>query len=152
MNKRQRQYLIRQILRDSRVTNQQDLVAALAEEECEVTQATVSRDLREMGLQKGRDSGGRVQYMVVPVVEERPDPQAACARMLKEFGRGLEMGQNLLVLRCDPGAAPSMGRVIDELEHDSILGCVAGDDTVIVVCRDLPSAVAVHQYLKELGG
>ena len=57
--------------------------------------------------------------------------------MLKEFGRGLEVAQNLLVLRCDPGAAPGMGRVIDELDHELILGCVAGDDTVILVSKDL---------------
>jgi transcriptional regulator of arginine metabolism len=152
MNKRQRQYLIRQILRDSEITNQQELVTALRAVGCEVTQATVSRDLREMGLHKGRDGVGRVRYVVVPVIEERPDPQAACARLLKEFGRGVQRGQNLLVLRCDPGAAPSMGRVVDELEHESILGCVAGDDTVIVVCRDAQSAGMLYEHLKELGG
>ena len=62
MNKRQRQQLIRRILRDAPVSSQQDVVAALAAEGCEVTQATVSRDLREMGLQKGRDSGGQARY------------------------------------------------------------------------------------------
>jgi len=134
------------------VTNQLELVAALAAQSCVVTQATVSRDLREMGLQKGRDRGGRVRYAFVPVVEERPDPPAACGRMLRDFGRGVELAQNLLVLRCDPGAAPSMGRVIDELEHDQILGCVAGDDTVILVCRDSQAAGAVYGYLRELGG
>jgi transcriptional regulator of arginine metabolism len=72
--------------------------------------------------------------------------------MLSEFGRGVEQAQNLLVLRCDPGAAPGLGRVVDELEHEAILGCVAGDDTVIVVCRDNASAAAVRGYLKRLGG
>jgi len=72
--------------------------------------------------------------------------------MLKEFGRGIEVAQNLLVLRCDPGAAPGIGRVIDELEHESILGCVAGDDTVILVSKDANSAEAVCAYLTELGG
>ena len=152
MNKRQRQHLIRRVLREHPVTNQQEMVAALAALGCQVTQATVSRDLREMGLQKGRDRGGRVRYAFVPVVEERPDSPGACARMLKDFGRGVEMAQNLLVVRCDPGAAPTMGRVIDELEHESILGCVAGDDTVILVCRDRQGAEAVCSYLRELGG
>jgi transcriptional regulator of arginine metabolism len=152
VNKRQRQHLLRRILRERPVTNQQELVAALTAQGCAVTQATVSRDLREMGLQKGRDRGGRVRYAFVPVVEERPDPPASCGRMLRDFGRGVEVAQNLLVLRCDPGAAPSLGRVIDELEHDQILGCVAGDDTVILVCRDLQAAGAVYGYLRELGG
>ncbi|OFW61307.1 MAG: hypothetical protein A2133_02510 [Actinobacteria bacterium RBG_16_64_13] len=72
--------------------------------------------------------------------------------MLKEFGRGLSVAQNLVVLRCDAGTAPGMGRVIDELEHDLILGCVAGDDTVLLVSKDLQSAEAVCEYLTELGG
>jgi transcriptional regulator of arginine metabolism len=151
MNKRQRQHLIRGILRESSITNQQELVGTLAARGCVITQATVSRDLREMGLQKGRDRGGRVRYEFNPVVDERRDPPAACGRMLKDFGRGIELAQNLLVLRCDPGAAPALGRVIDELEHDLILGCVAGDDTVILVCRDSQTAESVCESLRELG-
>jgi transcriptional regulator of arginine metabolism len=152
VNKRQRQHLIRNLLRSRTVSSQRELVDALAAAGCDVTQATVSRDLREIGLQKGRDIGGRVRYAFVPNLEERPEPPVACARMLKEFGRGLALAQNLVVVRCDPGAAPGMGRVIDELDHEMILGCVAGDDTVLVVSRDLQSAESVCDYLTELGG
>jgi transcriptional regulator of arginine metabolism len=152
VTKRQRQQLIQRVLRERPVGNQPDLVAALAAQGCKVTQATISRDLREMGLQKGRDASGRVRYAFVPVVEERSDPPAACRRMLKDFGRGVQLAQNMLVLRCDPGAAPTLGRVIDELEHELILGCVAGDDTVLLVCRDSQGAETVCAYLRELGG
>jgi transcriptional regulator of arginine metabolism len=152
VNKRQRQYLIRRVLRDRPIASQQELVDALAAARCEVTQATISRDLREMGLQKGRDRGGQVRYVFAPVSDERPDPPAACGRMLKDFGRGVELAQNIVVVRCDPGAAPGMGRVIDDLENELVLGCVAGDDTVIIVSRDQQSAEAVCTYLKELGG
>lgn len=152
MNKRQRQQIIRRVLKNRPIASQRELVDELAAAGCEVTQATISRDLREVGLQKGRDPGGRVRYVFVPTTEERPDPPAACGRMLKEFGRGLEVAQNLLVLRCDPGAAPGMGRVIDELEHELILGCVAGDDTVILATKDLQAAETVSAYLTRLGG
>ena len=152
MNKRQRQHLIRGLLRNRSVSSQRELVDELAAAGCVVTQATVSRDLREIGLQKGRDHGGRVRYAFVPNLEERPDPPVSCSRMLKEFGRGLAVAQNLVVLRCDPGAAPSIGRVIDELDHDMILGCVAGDDTVLLVSRDQQAAQTVCDYLTELGG
>jgi transcriptional regulator of arginine metabolism len=152
MNKRQRQQILRKVLRDRSVASQRELVDALAAAGCEVTQATISRDLRELGLQKGRDAVGRIRYVFVPASEERPDPPTACSRMLKEFGRGTQTAQNLLVVRCDPGAAPGIGRVIDELDHVAILGCVAGDDTVIVVCKDTKSADAVCAYLTELGG
>jgi transcriptional regulator of arginine metabolism len=152
VNKRQRQQLIQSILRDAPVSSQQDVVMALAAAGCEVTQATVSRDMREMGLQKGRDSGGQVRYAHSPLSPEKPDTAGACSRMLQEFGRGVQVAQNLLVLRCDPGAAPGLGRVVDELEHELILGCVAGDDTVIMVCRDSQAAAVVCEYLRELGG
>jgi transcriptional regulator of arginine metabolism len=152
MNKRQRQHLIRNLLRNRSIASQRELVEELAAAGCEVTQATVSRDLREIGLQKGRDHGGHVRYAFVPNLEERPDPPVLCRRMLKEFGRGLSLAQNLVVIRCDPGAAPGMGRVVDELDHELILGCVAGDDTVIIVCTDMQSAQTVCDYLTELGG
>jgi transcriptional regulator of arginine metabolism len=152
LNKRQRHQTIRRILKQRAISNQRELVDELSAAGLEVTQATVSRDLREIGLQKGRDPAGRPRYFFVPSTEERPDPPAACGRMLKEFGRGVEAAQNLLVLRCDPGAAPGMGRVIDELDHELILGCVAGDDTVILVTRDSRAAKAVSAYLTGLGG
>jgi transcriptional regulator of arginine metabolism len=152
MNKRQRQQLLRRVLKDRSVASQRELVDELTAAGCPVTQATISRDLRELGLQKGRDAVGRIRYVFVPASEERPDPPTACSRMLKEFGRGIQVAQNLLVVRCDPGAAPGVGRVIDELDHESVLGCVAGDDTVILVSQDSKSAEAVCTYLKQLGG
>jgi transcriptional regulator of arginine metabolism len=152
MNKRQRQQLIRRLLKERPVSSQRELVEELNAAGCSVTQATISRDLRELGLQKARDPLGRVRYVFVPAAEERPDPPVACGRMLREFGRGIEAAQNLLVVRCDPGAAPGVGRVIDELEHEGILGCVAGDDTVIVVTKDAQTAEAVLDYLVQLGG
>lgn len=132
--------------------SQRELVDALTAAGFTVTQATISRDLRELGLQKGRDLAGKTRYVFVPSTEEKPEPPVACGRMLKEFGRGLDAAQNLLVLRCDPGAAPGLGRVIDELDHGAILGCVAGDDTVIIVTKDTQSAETVCTYLRELGG
>ena len=134
------------------MASQRELVDELAAAGCPVTQATISRDLRELGLQKGRDAVGRIRYVFIPSSGERPDPPTACSRMLKEFGRGIQVAQNLLVIRCDPGAAPGIGRVVDELDHEAILGCVAGDDTVIVVSTDTKAAEAVWTYLKQLGG
>jgi len=152
INKRQRHQLIRRVVTDHAIGSQRELVDALTAAGVAVTQATVSRDLRELGLHKGRDTTGRTRYVLVPSSEERPDPPTACARMLREFGRGIDPAQNLLVLHCDPGAAPGLGRVVDELEHDSILGCVSGDDTVIIVTKDAAEAESVCAYLKELGG
>lgn len=72
MNKRQRQQLLRKVLKDRSVTSQRELVDALGAAGCLVTQATISRDLRELGLQKERDAVGRIRYVFVPATEERP--------------------------------------------------------------------------------
>lgn len=152
MNKRQRQQTIRRVAAERAIGSQRELVDALTSSGVEITQATISRDLRELGFQKARDITGRVRYVLQPNSEEKPDASTACSRMLREFGRGIETAMNLLVLHCDPGAAPGLGRVIDELEDPSIIGCVSGDDTVIIVTKDVTRAEAVCTYLRELGG
>lgn len=149
--KRQRLQLIRDLVRRSRIGTQQELVHALQALGVTVTQATISRDLRELGLERTRDEAGRFRY-VIPDHEERRDPAAACARMLEQFGTDVLAAQNIVLVKCEVGTAPGMGRVIDELEHELILGCVAGDDTVIIVTSDVDAADAVSQYLSELGG
>ncbi|MHB9114219.1 MAG: arginine repressor [Thermoleophilia bacterium] len=149
--KRQRLQLIRDLVRRSRIGTQQELVRALRAQGISVTQATVSRDLRELGLERSRDETGRFRYAITEH-EERRDPVAACARMMEEFGVVVLAAQNMVLVKCEVGTAPGMGRVIDELEHPQILGCVAGDDTVIIVTPDTDAAETVALFLNQLGG
>jgi transcriptional regulator of arginine metabolism len=149
--KRQRQNLVRDLVRRGRISSQQELVLALRAQGCDVTQATVSRDLRELGVGRARDAAGRFRY-VMAEPEGRRDPEAACARMLDEFSTAVLSAQNIVLVKSEVGTAPGMGRVIDELEHGLILGSVAGDDTVIIVTPDEAAARAVADYLTALGG
>lgn len=151
MTKRQRQNLLKDVVRRMDVGTQMELVHALRGRGCDVTQATVSRDLRELGVERIRDSTGRLRY-VFGEHGERRDPAAACARMLEEFSVAVISAQNLVLVKSEVGTAPGMGRVIDELEHELILGCVAGDDTLIIVTEDQAAAHVVADYLTELGG
>jgi transcriptional regulator of arginine metabolism len=151
LGKRRRHELIRTVVVQRRVGTQSELVHELQGMGCDVTQATVSRDVREMGLLKRRDSSGRPRY-VLPEGDDRRDPEAACSHMLSEFATAVIVAQNLVMVKSEVGTAPGLGRVIDELEHELILGCVAGDDTVLVVTEDTPAALAVAAYLERLGG
>jgi len=151
LSKRRRHDLIRSLVGRQRVGTQQELAQALQASGCDVTQATISRDVGELGLLKRRDALGRPRY-VLPDGEERRDPEAACGHMLSEFASAVIAAQNLVLVKSDVGTAPGMGRVIDELEHDLILGSVAGDDTVLIVTEDAAAARAVAQYLEQLGG
>lgn len=150
-SKRHRHQLIRDLVRRGEAATQADLVRALAAQGCDVTQATVSRDVRELGLERRRDVSGGLRYSL-PEAGERRDPESACARMFEEFAIDVIAAQNLVVVKSEVGTAPGMGRVIDELEHELILGCVAGDDTVLVVTADDAAARAVARYLSTMGG
>ena len=149
MRKRERQQLIETIITQKRLSTQSDLVAALKRYGCPVTQATVSRDMRELGVQKGTDRGGRVRYMIPPP-RVRRDPEEVLARALGGSGATARAAQNLVVVKSEPGTAPTVGRAIDDLEHEDIVGTVAGDDTVLLVHPDAASARRMVKYLTSL--
>jgi len=148
MRKRERLQLIETLIREQQLSTQSQLAAALKRRGCLVTQATISRDMRELGVQKGADRDGRARFFV-PTRRERRDPAEVLARLLAESGAGIEAAQNLIVVRSEPGTAPTVGRAIDELEHDEIIGTVAGDDTVLLVLADTASAKRVAGFLNS---
>src|ERR687891_663598 len=95
--KRERQRLIASLVSRKRVGTQFELLDALAEAGCRVTQATVSRDIRELGLEKVHDMLGRPRY-VLPDRERRPDPEEALRAILAQFGRAARAAQNIVVV------------------------------------------------------
>lgn len=151
LSKRQRHQLIRRLVGEGRIGTQVELVWALQGFGCEVTQATISRDVRELGLERRRDEFGRLHY-VSAEHEERRDPEVTCSHMLGEFATEIVAAQNLVVLKSEVGTAPGMGRSVDDLDHPLILGCVAGDDTILIATRNEADAAAVAAYLIKLGG
>jgi transcriptional regulator of arginine metabolism len=149
MRKRERQQLIETLVKQQRLSTQEGLSDALGKFGCEVTQATISRDIREMGVQKGTDRDGKVRFMIPPP-RERRDPGKVLARVLIESDAEIRRAQNLLVIKSEPGTAPTIGRAIDELGHDAIVGSVAGDDTVLLVAESSGKAGKVDALLKKL--
>ena len=139
MRKRERKQLIETLVRQRSLTTQSELVAALAKLGCEVTQATVSRDLRELGARKGADGQGRTRFEIPPPRELR-NPREILGRVLRESDARWQSAQNMVVIRSEPGTAPTVGRALDEFEHPDIIGTVAGDDTVLLVMADSAEA------------
>jgi transcriptional regulator of arginine metabolism len=146
LSKADRQRLIGSSVGRKRIGTQFELLDALAEAGCRVTQATVSRDIRELGLEKVHDALGRPRY-VVPERGRRSDPQEALRVMLGQFGRGATAAQNIVVLHCELGTAPAIGRALDEVGHPDVVGTLAGDDTVLVVARTRAKADALAREL-----
>jgi transcriptional regulator of arginine metabolism len=145
--KHERHRLIESVVSRKRVGTQFELLDALAAAGCAVTQATVSRDIRELGLEKTHDPFGRPRY-VLPHVARRPDPQEALATILGQFGRAVRPAGNIVVVQSELGSAPAIARALDQVDHGRIVGTLAGDDTVLVVA---PSERDARALARELG-
>jgi transcriptional regulator of arginine metabolism len=144
--KEERHRLISSIVSRRRVGTQHELLAALARAGCLVTQATVSRDIRELGLEKTHDVLGRARY-VLPQRGRGGDPQDALAGVLSQFGRRVTAAQNLVVVHSELGSAPAIARALDRLGHPRIIGTLAGDDTCLVITRKPSDALALAREL-----
>ncbi len=147
--KEERQRLITSVIASRRIGTQLELMAALARAGCRVTQATVSRDIRELGIQKARDPLGQARY-TLPQGATRGDPRDALGAVLAQFGRRAVSAQNLVIVRCELGTAPAVGRALDRMEDTRILGTLAGDDTCLVVARGPREARAVARELRRV--
>ncbi len=149
LGKQERQRLIGSLIARKRIGTQLELRDALADAGCRVTQATISRDIRDLGLEKGRDSLGRPRY-VAPQRTRRAHPREALAAVLSQFGRTAASAQNIVVLGSELGTAPAIARALDRVGHELVVGTLAGDDTVLVVTRDAADAALLAQELADL--
>jgi transcriptional regulator of arginine metabolism len=149
MGKTERQRLIQAVVQQREVATQRELVHALSSLGCEVTQATVSRDIRELDLQKVRTHLGRAKYVLS--TRERPkDPEQAAKHVLRDFARTVSVAQHTVVVRCEIGTASTVARQIDNLNHTDIVGTLAGDDTFLVILGDGEKARDMKRYLDRL--
>ena len=151
MSKADRQRLIQTVVSQREIGTQRELVNALRQLGCDVTQATVSRDIRELDLQKVRTHLGRPRY-VMSLREHPRNPEQAASRVLRDFTLSTAAAQNLVVVRCEVGTASTVARSIDNLNHTDVIGTLAGDDTFIVVTKDDRTAEEMKRYLDRLRG
>ena len=140
-----RQSAIRDLLVSTAITNQDELRRKLAARGIQATQATLSRDIREMRLSKGpRGYALPEANGAAPVLDDLP----AVAEMLASFGIELRQTGNLLVLLTGRGAAHPVAAGIDDEEWPEVLGTIAGDNTILIICTDLPAANTLRQRLE----
>ena len=148
-----RQAAVVRILREQDVRSQAELAERLARHGISATQATLSRDLVELGAQKLRRPDGTFTYDVptdVPIPPETSTAIVRLARLAAELVVAADHSANLLVLHTPPGAAQLLASAIDLSSLPDVLGCVAGDDTVLVITRSEPVAGALVTRLLAL--
>ena len=152
MSKARRQHLIAGLLEDNAVTNQGQLVDLLAEEGIEATQATVSRDLDELGAIKVRVPGGETVYAIPEHPVDRIAPEEHLRRVMGDWVADVGSSGNIVVLRTPPGSAHVVASALDRAGMAQILGTVAGDDTLMVVATESVGGEALAVQLRELAG
>ena len=152
LGKPQRQHRISRLLEEQVVSSQPQVVDLLAAEGVHATQATVSRDLEELGAVKVRIPGGSMAYAIPEHAKERTVPEDHLRRVMGEFVVEVASSGNLVVLRTPPGSAHVVGSALDRAGLPEVLGTVAGDDTVLVVCVEAVGGPAVADLLGGLAG
>ena len=150
--KQQRQHRIAALLESGTVTSQSQLVDLLAEAGVIATQATVSRDLEDMGAVKIRVRGGETAYALPELPAQRVAPEDHLRRVLSEWLVEVSHSGPVVVLRTPPGSAHVVGSAIDRAGLPDILGTVAGDDTLMVIASEKAGGKKVASVFIELAG
>jgi transcriptional regulator of arginine metabolism len=144
-HKRYRQGQILNLLAQTPVANQDALRRQLVRRGLHVTQATLSRDLRELKLVKTSDG-----YRPLNTIAEEPPAVALLARAVREFLLDVRPAQNLLVLKTPPGGAQPLAAAVDAEHWKDVAGTLAGDDTVLIITPSRAARAALEKRLKEM--
>lgn len=132
------------------VETQEELAELLNREGFGVTQATVSRDIRELKLTKIPLGGGKQKYAVTQAREE--DMNAKLLRVLKEGFVSMDMAQNILVVKTEAGMAMAVAAALDAMSWPQIAGCIAGDDTIFCAVHSVDETLIVMEKIRKIVG
>jgi len=146
--KSSRQSKILELINKYDIETQEELAEWLMKEGFNVTQATVSRDIRELKLTKVAVDGGRQKYIAIQKTE--PGLSEKYTRVLREGFVSMDRAQNILVIKTVSGMAMAVAAALDALQMNSIVGCIAGDDTIMCAVRTPEETVTVMEKLRKI--
>lgn len=130
------------------IETQEDLAERLTQEGFNVTQATVSRDIRELKLSKIPANDGKQKYAIL--MQDDSVLSEKYARILKAGFVSMDMAQNILVVKTVAGMAMAVAAAIDSLHYPEIVGCIAGDDTIMCAVRTVDDTILIMDKLRKL--
>lgn len=146
--KTNRQSKIIEIIQKNEVETQDELSALLEKDGFRVTQATVSRDIRELKLTKIPTAGGRQKYAVIADAPENLSKKYE--RVLREGFLSMDMAQNILIIKTVSGMASAVCAAIDAMKMREIVGSIAGDDTIMCAIRTVDDTYAVMKKIRRI--
>ena len=137
-----------ELIKKHDIETQEELSDYLQKEGYQVTQATVSRDIRELKLTKVAMSNGRQKYAAL--TEANEDLSEKYTRVFRDAFVSMDMAQNILVIKTVSGMAMAVAAAIDAMHLHEIVGCIAGDDTIMCAVRSVDDTIAVMRRLRKL--
>ena len=148
--KNKRQDLITELIMTRKVATQEELTRLVRESGFKATQATISRDIKELGIIKQTQQDGTVAYSITDkIINSAPE---RILSVLSNSLTGISVAMNILVIKTLPGMAQAAAFALDSLDHPEIVGTIAGDDTIFVATRGESQAQALAKDIKETAG
>ncbi|WP_099220991.1 transcriptional regulator AhrC/ArgR [Listeria costaricensis] len=148
MNKGHRHIIIREIITANEIETQEDLVAKLLEREVKVTQATISRDIKELHLVKVPTQNGTYKYSLP--ADNKFNPLQKLKRALVDCFISIDRVQFMLIIKVMPGNGNSIGVLLDNLNWPEKAGTLCGDDTCLIICRSEKDAEMMSERIVEM--
>ena len=146
--KRQRHEVVVDLINKYDIETQEELAAYLKEEGFEVTQATVSRDIRELKLSKIATGNGKQKYIILKNDDSHLGDKYI--RVLRDGFVSMNMAQNILVIKTVQGMAMAVAAALDAMKFPEIVGCIAGDDTIMAAIKSTDETMIVMDKIKEI--
>lgn len=148
MNKGQRHIKIREIISNNDIETQDELVEILKNQGYNITQATVSRDIKELHLVKVPMADGRYKYSLP--ADQRFNPLQKLKRSLIDAFVKIDSAGHLIVMKTLPGNANAIAALIDHLDWEEIVGTIGGDDTILLICRTPEAAEEISNRFLDM--
>lgn len=146
--KERRQRAVADLIRENALGSQEEVATRLSALGFDVTQATVSRDLEQLGALKVRRDG-RITYALPEQLGTNGPTPSRLASVLRDWVRSVDTAATMVVLRTPPGSAHLVGVALDEAPWPEIVGTICGDDTIFAACRSARDAEALAAKLKQ---
>lgn len=148
--KTKRHSKILELISEKDIATQEDLLVYLRESGFDVTQATVSRDIKELRLVKTMIGDGKYRYS--PASNDGNSDVSTKYAVFSQSAKSVDYANNMVVIKCYTGMANAACAVLDAMNHEGVVGTLAGDDTIFVLLREEELAVALVENIKKLIG
>lgn len=146
--KTKRHSKILELISEKDIATQEDLLVYLRESGFDVTQATVSRDIKELRLVKTMVSDGKYRYS--PASSDKNTDVSTKYAVFSQSAKSVDYANNMIVIKCYTGMANAACAVLDAMNHEGVVGSLAGDDTIFVLMRDEKAAVNLVDDIRKL--